>query len=61
VGYIVSASVPGILPRTKLCCVKGKVVLTLPRDLADLANDRLNARLKQLGKLIGRAHSIVIE
>lgn len=61
VGYIVSASVPGILPRTKLRCVKGKVVLTLPRDLADLANDRLNARLKQLGKLIGRTPSIVME
>ena len=61
VGYIVSASVPGILPRTKLLCVKGKVALTLPRDLADLAGDRLTGRLKQLGKLIGRAPSIVIE
>jgi exopolyphosphatase / guanosine-5'-triphosphate,3'-diphosphate pyrophosphatase len=60
VGYIVSASVPGILPRTKLLCVKGKVSLTLPRDLADLAGDRLNGRLKQLGKLIGRAPAIVI-
>ncbi|WP_374544819.1 exopolyphosphatase [Rhodoblastus sp.] len=60
VGYIVSASVPGILPRTKLLCVKGKVVLTLPRDLADLTGDRLNSRLKQLGKLIGRSPSIDI-
>jgi exopolyphosphatase/guanosine-5'-triphosphate,3'-diphosphate pyrophosphatase len=61
VGYIVSASVPGVLPRTKLLCAKGKVVLTLPNDLADLAGDRVNGRLKQLAKLIGRAPSVVIE
>ena len=61
VAYIVSASAPGVLPRTKLICVKGKVVLTLPPDLADLAGERLNGRLKQLVKLIGRAPSIVIE
>ncbi len=61
VGYIVSASMPGILPRTKLLCVKGKVVLTLPADLADLVGERLNGRLKQLARLIGRSPSIVID
>ena len=60
VGYIASASMPGVLPRIKLLCVRGKVVLTLPPDLADLAGDRLSNRLKQLGRLIGRAPSIVI-
>ncbi|MCI4677967.1 exopolyphosphatase [Rhodoblastus acidophilus] len=61
VAYIVSASAPGVLPRTRLLCGKGKVVLTLPRDLADLAGERLNGRMKQLGKLVGRTPSIVIE
>jgi len=60
VAYIISASMPGVLPRTKLLCAKGGLRLTLPADLADLAGDRLNGRLKQLGKLIGRAYSIVI-
>jgi exopolyphosphatase / guanosine-5'-triphosphate,3'-diphosphate pyrophosphatase len=60
VGYILSASVPGILPRTKLVCAKGKVVLTLPRDLADLCGERLNGRMKQLAKLVGRTPAIEI-
>ena len=61
VAYILSASSPGVLPRTKLLCAKGKVTLTLPRDLADLAGERLNVRMKQLARLIGRAHEIAIE
>lgn len=61
VAYNVSASAPGVLPRTRLLCSKGKVTLTLPRDLAALAGERLNVRMKQLGRLIGRAHEIVIE
>jgi exopolyphosphatase/guanosine-5'-triphosphate,3'-diphosphate pyrophosphatase len=60
VAYIISASMPGVLPRVKMLCVKGKVALTLPPDLADLAGDRLNTRLKQLGRLIGRAPSIMV-
>jgi exopolyphosphatase/guanosine-5'-triphosphate,3'-diphosphate pyrophosphatase len=61
VGYIVSASMPDILPRTKLLCVKGKVALTLPPDLAVLAGDRLNARMKQLARLVGRTPAITVE
>jgi exopolyphosphatase / guanosine-5'-triphosphate,3'-diphosphate pyrophosphatase len=60
VGYIVSASMPDILPRTKLLCVRGELRLTLPADLADIAGDRLSGRLKQLARLIGRTPSIVI-
>ena len=60
VAYNLSASSPGVLPRTKLLCAKGKVTLTLPRDLADLAGERLNGRMKQLARLIGRAHEIAI-
>jgi exopolyphosphatase / guanosine-5'-triphosphate,3'-diphosphate pyrophosphatase len=53
VAYIVSAAMPGVLPRAPLVCQKGKVVLMLPPDLADLNSDRLQNRLKQFSKLIG--------
>jgi hypothetical protein len=32
---------------------KGKVVLTLPSDLAPLNSDRLQSRLKQFSRLVG--------
>ena len=61
VAYIVSAAMPGILPRTPLRCGKDMLTMKLPADLADLASDRLQARLKQLGRLIGRDTRIVVE
>jgi exopolyphosphatase/guanosine-5'-triphosphate,3'-diphosphate pyrophosphatase len=60
VGYVVSAAMPDILPRAPLVCFKGKLVLTLPTDLADLVSDRLNNRLKQLGRLIAREPAVLI-
>ena len=54
VAYIVSAAMPGVLPRTPLRCGRDMLTLKLPRDLSALASDRLNSRLKQLGRLIGR-------
>jgi exopolyphosphatase/guanosine-5'-triphosphate,3'-diphosphate pyrophosphatase len=60
VGYVVSAAMPDILSRTPLVCFKGKLVLTLPADLADLVSDRLNNRLKQLGRLVAREPAVVI-
>jgi exopolyphosphatase/guanosine-5'-triphosphate,3'-diphosphate pyrophosphatase len=54
VAYLVSAAMADILPRTPMVCVKNKLVLTLPPDLANLASERLSNRLKQLGRLIGR-------
>ncbi len=53
VGYVVSAAMPGILPRTPMVVRKGKVVLTLPRDLEALNSERLQARMKQFARLIG--------
>jgi exopolyphosphatase/guanosine-5'-triphosphate,3'-diphosphate pyrophosphatase len=53
VAYIVSAAMPGVLPRAPMVCQKGKVVLMLPPDLVDLNSDRLQNRLKQFSKLIG--------
>ncbi len=59
-AHLVSAAMPDVLPRTPLVCVKAKVMLTLPADLADLASDRLYSRLKQLARLIGREPVITI-
>jgi exopolyphosphatase/guanosine-5'-triphosphate,3'-diphosphate pyrophosphatase len=60
VAYIMSASTPGVLPRVKLTCAKGELRLTLPPDLADLAGERLNGRLKQLARLLGRTPTLAI-
>jgi len=53
VAYIISAAMPGVLPRAPMICLKGKVQLTLPNDLAPLNNERLQTRLKQFARLIG--------
>lgn len=60
VGYVLSAAMPEILPRTPMVCKKGKVVVTLPKDLAPLANGRVHSRLKQLARLIGRQGELTI-
>ncbi|MFM2443938.1 MAG: hypothetical protein RJB09_1124, partial [Pseudomonadota bacterium] len=41
--------------------VKDKLVLTIPADLADVANERVNGRMKQLGRLIGRDYAIKVK
>ncbi len=61
VAYIVSSAMPDILHQTPLRCVGKRVILHLPRPLADLASDRLLNRLKQLAKLLGRDPLILID
>jgi exopolyphosphatase/guanosine-5'-triphosphate,3'-diphosphate pyrophosphatase len=53
VAYIISAAMPGVLPRAAMVCQRGKVVLTLPPELAPLNSDRLQSRMKQFARLIG--------
>jgi exopolyphosphatase / guanosine-5'-triphosphate,3'-diphosphate pyrophosphatase len=53
VAYNVSAAMPGVLPRAPMVCEKGRVILTLPADLAPLSGERLQARLRQFARLIG--------
>ncbi|QBR71609.1 exopolyphosphatase [Beijerinckiaceae bacterium] len=53
-AYVISGAMPGVLPSTPLVCVKNKLILSLPQKFSDLASDRLQNRLKQLGRLIGR-------
>jgi exopolyphosphatase / guanosine-5'-triphosphate,3'-diphosphate pyrophosphatase len=59
-AYVISGAMSGVLPLTPLTCVKSTLILTLPRGLADLASERLQNRLKQLGRLIGREPAITI-
>lgn len=60
VAYIASASMPGVLPRTPLVVEQGILKLKLSGELAALAGGRLNNRVRQLGKLIGRQYQVVI-
>jgi exopolyphosphatase/guanosine-5'-triphosphate,3'-diphosphate pyrophosphatase len=53
-AYVITAAMPGVLPRAPLRCQKDRLVLTLPGELADLANERVHSRMKQLARLIGR-------
>jgi exopolyphosphatase/guanosine-5'-triphosphate,3'-diphosphate pyrophosphatase len=60
IAYLISAGMADVLPRTPMVCVKNRLVLTLPNDLANLSSDRLTNRLKQLGRLIGREAIVVV-
>ena len=53
VAYLLSASMPGVLPRTTMRLAASTLKLTLPAELADLASDRVFNRVKSLGRLLG--------
>ncbi|MGL4240323.1 MAG: Ppx/GppA family phosphatase [Beijerinckiaceae bacterium] len=59
VAYILSAAMPGVLPRTPLVCEGGRLILTFPPELAALNSDRVANRLRQLARLLGKEASIV--
>ncbi|MBM6596100.1 exopolyphosphatase [Microvirga pudoricolor] len=60
IAYPVSVAMEGVLPKTPLL-VRGKsVVLQLPSEMADLANERLVGRMKALGKLLNLEPKIEI-
>jgi exopolyphosphatase / guanosine-5'-triphosphate,3'-diphosphate pyrophosphatase len=54
VAYMVSASQPGVLPRSPLRVVRNRLVLRLDGRHALLAGDRVTTRLRQLARLVGR-------
>jgi exopolyphosphatase/guanosine-5'-triphosphate,3'-diphosphate pyrophosphatase len=60
VGYLISAAMPGVLPLCRMVCARGKLVLSVPKDMAPLVNERLSGRLKQMGRLIGREPTIKV-
>ena len=55
VAYNISAAMPGVSPRAPMVCEKGRVILTLPADLAPLAGERLESRMRQFARLIGES------
>jgi exopolyphosphatase/guanosine-5'-triphosphate,3'-diphosphate pyrophosphatase len=54
VAFLVSAAMPGVLPRAPMMVDHGRLVLELKGKLAPLAGERVFNRLRQLARLIGR-------
>lgn len=54
VAYLLSAAMPGILPRVPLRVRDEQLVLTVPQELVPLVNERMRNRVRQLARLIGR-------
>jgi len=59
VAYMVSASMPGVLPETPMRIERGRLVIRLPGRFAALAGDRVSSRLKQLARLIGYDSTVI--
>lgn len=60
VAYNISAGQPGVLAKTPISVVGGKLVQVLPSAFTDLSNERLVARLKQAAKMLGTGQEINI-
>ena len=54
VAYLVSASMPGVLPSTPMIVERGKLKLKLKGRYGALGGERLFNRLRQLARLVGR-------
>lgn len=59
VAYLISAAMPGVLPRAPMQVVGRRLVLRLEGKYAPLASERVMSRLRQLGRLIGREPDLV--
>lgn len=59
VAYLVTASMPDVLPRTKITADGDRLMLDLPGDLGDLAGERLAKRLVQLAKIGGFRDGVI--
>ncbi len=60
VAYLVSGAVEGVLPRTRVTRVDGKIVLELPPELADLRGTRLDSRMRQFAALGGLSYAVEV-
>ncbi|WP_274541230.1 MULTISPECIES: Ppx/GppA family phosphatase [Methylosinus] len=58
VAYLLSAAMPGVLPRTPLRMGDGRLALGLPDEFAELASERLTSRTKALARLLGAEAAI---
>ncbi len=61
VAYLVSGSVEGVLPKTKLRRVDDRIELVLPAALADLRGARLDSRVRQFAALGGLPFAVIVE
>jgi len=61
VAYMVSASMPGVLPQTPLRVEKDRLVLRMPGKYAALAGERVFNRLRTLARLIGREPHLIMD
>jgi exopolyphosphatase/guanosine-5'-triphosphate,3'-diphosphate pyrophosphatase len=61
VAYMVSASMPGVLPKTPLRVERGNLVLRLPGAQAALNGERVMNRMRTLARLIGREPLVIEE
>lgn len=59
-AHMISIGMPGIIDETKLEYRGDKLVLTLPRQHADLDGERLRRRLESLAAVVGRVGDIRI-
>jgi exopolyphosphatase/guanosine-5'-triphosphate,3'-diphosphate pyrophosphatase len=59
-AYILSAAMPGMLPKIGLKLEGKTLVLNLPRKLADLAGERVDKRLAGLAAELGRTGKVMI-
>jgi exopolyphosphatase/guanosine-5'-triphosphate,3'-diphosphate pyrophosphatase len=53
-AYVVSAAMPGVLPKTRLGVERHRLALRLPGEFAALGGERVLSRLRSLSRLIGR-------
>ena len=61
VAYMVSASQPGVLPRTPLKVERHRLTLRLEGAFAALAGERVSTRLKHLARLVGREPVVIVD
>ena len=61
VAYMVSASQPGVLPRTPLKVERHRLTLRLQGEYAALAGERVSSRLKHLARLVGREPVVIVD
>jgi len=53
-AYVVSAAMPGVLPKTRLGVERHRLALRLTGEFAALGGERVLSRLRALSRLIGR-------
>lgn len=59
-AYVLTAAMPGLLPKIKLSFTPKALVMKLPKRLADIMGERVEKRLEGLAAMLGRSAKIEI-